>query len=222
MNENEELREMYIHYLKEKYEPHVSSDLDLKRFEEVDQKLSESDRVKARLEATTNYIEELKSYELSSLIKEVEPHQENLKSLAAGIYDFDSYLPHEQSDMYGLKMPKHNEISDLKVITHSTGHFIGREQYNRDLEDWAPYNQISNNIKSYEDAERLLKRAHEFKKAIEPIGTSNLKSISNDLSKRLNEDPYNGLKRNLINDTLQIERQYNKEISLQPVHELSR
>lgn len=118
--------------------------------------------------------------------------------------------------------PKHEELSEIKVMRSAAGYYIGREQYQQGLAAWQPYNRLSGYMNDQQQAEKLLQKSLEFKKTINEIGTGNLRIVYNSLNEKINDDPHNGLKRNLIKDTMQHDRGYNIEISQMPAHEITR
>lgn len=120
------------------------------------------------------------------------------------------------------KQPKHEELSEIKVMRSAAGYYIGREQYENGLAAGQPFNRLSGYMKDQQQAEKLLQKSLEFKKTINEIGTGNLRIVYNSLNEKIHDDPHNGLKRNLIKDTLQHDRGYNIEIRQMPAHELSR
>lgn len=108
--------------------------------------------------------------------------------------------------------PKHDEISELKVFQSRAGYYVGRQQYDQEMEAWIPHNRISSYMNKRDHAENLLEKANEFKKEIDPISRGNLRVFRNDLTSKLNDHPDNELKRNLISDQLENGKKPEKKI----------
>lgn len=103
--------------------------------------------------------------------------------------------------------PNPNEISPLKVVENGHGFYIGREQYDANLEQSVPWNILTGDLGSHKKAVELLEKCKEFQEIIKPIPTGNLEVTARTLLERAEEDPYNEIKAALISDYLENVRQ---------------
>lgn len=120
------------------------------------------------------------------------------------------------------QQPKHEEISELKVLRSAAGYYVGRQQYDQDMDAWIPHNRISLYMKKQAEAEKTLEKALEFKKEIKPISRGNLRVIRNNFNDPSVDDPDKELKKNVISDQLQNDQEKKQQLQKQLQKELSR
>lgn len=114
----------------------------------------------------------------------------------------------EQERLQQQQPPQDQQISDLKILKSAAGYYIGREQYQKDLQASIPYNRLTDYVKSYDHAEKQLEKIQEFKKTLNGIGEGNVKTLSRSMasSDMIADDPNNLLKSRLMKDHLEHDR----------------
>ncbi|MED1205592.1 hypothetical protein [Heyndrickxia acidicola] len=117
---------------------------------------------------------------------------------------------------------EHDEISDLKVMKSANGYYLGREQYDKHLENWFPYNRVSSYIKDYDKAEKLLNQARSYTKNFNDLKPHQLKEMSKNFDSRTAFLPQDELKKNLIDDHINHDREFQKKMQPTITPDLSR
>lgn len=207
MNKQEQIRKLqqiYLERARATHEQHVQGPTD-SQIKQLEKGLSIHEQIKARLHAAQLYLREMVDFDNKTISSKIEKEIRLLELMDQNPNKVQEFINNTRS-------PKHNEISELKIVEPGHGFFLGRTQYDEELGQSVPYNIVTENLKTYENAKNLLNKAHQFQDIIKDINEGNLKVISESLIEREDEDPYNRLKAALINDHLHCDRKPKKKL----------